>query len=107
MTEALLNEIAAAQPILRDLLDSFKNLPDNVIESAGWPTRAFAARQLADTGAQGTHRYRGINFPRTPDRGGVWAIGVTRRSLCSPPTVGSWSANLISGSTAVHGRGRW
>ena len=45
-TQALLNEIAAAQPVLKDLLDSLKNLPDNIIESAGWPTRTFAARQL-------------------------------------------------------------
>ncbi|MFM8476000.1 MAG: hypothetical protein ACKOEO_09405 [Planctomycetaceae bacterium] len=45
-TQALLNEIAAAQPVLKDLLDSLKNLPDNIIESAGWPTSTFAARQL-------------------------------------------------------------
>lgn len=49
-TDALLNEIAAAQGVLKDLLDSLKNLPDNIIESAGWLTRTLAARQLADTG---------------------------------------------------------
>lgn len=50
LTLTLLNELDASQPMLQKLFEALEKIPDQIVEEAGWPTREYAQRQLADTG---------------------------------------------------------